>query len=283
MTPSARLAGALARSHAAEAARFLETAEQQEGADWLSELPAADAAGVIARAVPVAAARALGGMEPLAAAAVVESLEPRAAAALIRRLPQDVSAAIVAALPTRAANRIDQLTAYGPDQAGSHLDPRAPAVKPEATVEQALELVRRAAEGALNYVYVVREEQRLCGVLSMRELMLADPSVTVDSVMVPNPYSVQASDPIAAVVRHPGWRRAHAMPVLDEDGHFLGVIRHSRFRALESELGEARQAAAPQDTSAALAELFWLGSASLMRLGEAALFGRQSHERGDER
>jgi magnesium transporter len=277
------LAAAFAREPAGVAAHFCESAEHDALGTWLAGLLPADAAAVVARAVPVAAAAALAHMPVQAAGAIVAELEPRSAAALLRRLSAEEAAAIVAQLTPRAAENLGLLMSYRPDQAGSRIDPRAPAVSPDTTVEQALATVRSAADGALNYVYVLAAEHRLCGVTSMRELMLAEPGTTVRSVMVERPYSVAADDPLEAVVSHPGWRKAHAMPVVDDAGNFLGVIRYSQFRALEVELGRAHGAGQRSDTTATLAELFWLGSASMLRLGEAAVFGRLTRSVEDDR
>jgi magnesium transporter len=283
VNPAAQLAAALARDHSEDAARFFERAPAEELAAWLSELPAEHAAKVVACAVPVAAAQALAQMQPTEAAAVIAELEPRIAGALLRRLRAEQKEAVLARLSPRVANAIVVLTRYRADQAASRLDPRAPAVSPETTVEQVLQTVRTAADGALNYVYVVGERQRLCGVVSMRELMLASPSAAVREVMFENPLSVAAEDPLAVMLRHPGWRKAHALPVVDSAGCFLGVIRYSQFRALESELGRSSNAAQGSQAAAALAELFWLGSSAMARLGEAAVFGRLVRDPGERR
>jgi magnesium transporter len=197
---------------------------------------------------------------------------PRTAAALLRRLTGEQAAAILARLPETTAKRIESLSRYRVDQAASRLDPRAPTVTPDTTAAEALEAVRRAAEGALNYVYVIKDGQRLCGVVSMRELMLAEPDAPVRSVMTENPHRVTADEPLEAAIRHPGWRKANAMPVVDTGGNFLGVIRYSQLRAIESELGKTPAARTTQ-ASTALAELFWLGGAAVARLGETAVFG----------
>lgn len=275
MTPQEHLAAAFASEHAAEAARFLETEAPQEVGAWLAALPAEDAAFILERAVPTAAVAALGHMSAAAAANALARLDPVAAAALLRRLPDSARSGVLGELPPRVAERTTLLMHYGPDQAASRIDPRAPAVTPETTVEQALATVRAAADGALNYVYVV-ERQRLCGVVSMRELMLAKPETTVRNVMIDDPYSLAADDSLDAVVNHPGWRKAHAMPVVDQAGHFLGVIRYSQFRTLEAELGRTRSEAKAAGTSSALAELFWIGSTALAKIGETALFGAPS-------
>jgi Mg/Co/Ni transporter MgtE len=274
MTPAEKLAGAFSRTYPSEVARIVEAGDSSELAVWMAELPSENGAALLARVVPVAAAEALRCMPAKSAASLVAELSPNAAAAVLRRVAPDDRAVIVAELPAETAERLQVLMRYEPGQAASRVDARVPAVAPETTVSGVLEAVRRAAGAALNYVYVVDDEQRLVGVASMRELMLASTDTPVREVMTRNPYSIAAEDPFDSVVRHPGWRKAHAMPVVDGSGRFLGVIRYSQFRAIEAELGKTLAGGSVDGTSAALAELFWLGTSAMARLGEAALLGR---------
>ena len=283
MSPLDALAAAYAQEHPADVALCLASAPAAEAGAFLGELGAHSAARVLECASPTSAAAALAAMPPEAAAEALATLEPASAAALLRRVPDSELGAIRTALPQRVARQVDALMEYPVGTAGSRIDPRAPAVAPDTTVEATLQAVRAAAGGALNYVYVV-ERQQLRGVVSMRELMLARPDAPLHEVMRPNPHSMNADDPVEAILRHPGWRRAHAMPVVDAAGRFLGVIRHSQFRAIESELAEDEtQLTASVDSAGALAELLWLGASAFARLGEVALFGRATANRERER
>jgi hypothetical protein len=73
------------------------------------------------------------------------------------------------------------------------------------------------------------------------------------------------------------------MPVVDAAGRFLGVIRYSQLRAIEAELGSAPAPGRGAGTAAALAELFWLGSSAMARLGEAAVLGRLARDPQERR
>ena len=274
MSAAAQLAAAFAREHVQEAARLCERAPAAELGAFLAALPADTAAAIAASAAPLAAAEALAQMQAEAAADVVAALEPRVAAALLRRLDSAPAAAVIAKVPARSARQIELLLRYRPDQAASRMDPFVPAVAADTEVEQALQAVRAAAGEAFDYVYVVEGQQRLCGAVSVCALLAAPPSTPIRSAMVANPHSIAAEDSLEAVVVHPGWRVVHALPVIDALGRVLCVTRYAQLRALEAELGTASARAPRADTSAALAELFWLGSTAMARLGEAAIFGR---------
>lgn len=275
MTALGRLAFAFAEEHPMRVATLVETAPAEALGAFLEELTPQVAAKVVAAAVPLAAARALGAMAEKPALAVLGRLNPQTAAQLLRRVPDAGRQQLLGGLPDKARERIAGLLQYGPNQVGSRCDPLAPAVRKHADVTHVLELVRNAAEGALHYVYVLDDESRLLGVSSMRELMCAAPQEPVANIMIKNPQRLLAHDPLQSVLAHPGWRKVHALPVVDESDRFVGAFRYSQFRALEAESGKAQTSGSQKQASSALAELYWLGASAMLTLGETAVLGHQ--------
>lgn len=261
------------RAHPKAVARYLEAAAPSEAAELLREVGPAEAADLLENMVPLAAAQALSEARPEHAADMVESMEPLHIAPLLRRLNQAQADAILAELTDEKRPLVRRLMSYAQDQAASRMDPRAPAASLSMTAQQALDGVRRAADGALNYVYVIDDRQKLVGVVSMRELLGAAPTTLVDDIMAEEPLRVYADEPLKNVASHPGWRRAHALPVVDRSNLFLGVIRYSAFRALEAELGRAKSSVSTSATAGALAELFWVGTSAMGRLAETVVLG----------
>jgi Mg/Co/Ni transporter MgtE len=196
-------------------------------------------------------------------------------------LDEHARARFAAALPPSKAESVSRLLAFEPDQAGSRMDPRAPAVSEHATVGQAIEAVRREPGGALYYVYVVSENYALRGVLNMRELLSADPDSRVQAVMTENPERIRAETPIESVLRHPAWLKVHALPVVDERGSFLGAIRYSAFRKIEAEAGRAPSGPDAARATSALADLFLLGAAAVARTAGGALLGSTAQHSRD--
>jgi magnesium transporter len=265
------LADAYAKAHPVEIGRLLDRVQSHERADFLARIPAEYAASVLEVMMPLPAAETLAGLEAGAAAAIVARLDPRSGAALLGRLDAVASRGVLDALPGTERARLETLLAYDPHCAGSRIDPRVAAVPDSAAAAEVFEYLRQAPAGVLYYVYALDEAQRLCGVFTLRELMRAAPDARVAAIMTRNPQRVRAFDPFESVVRHPAWRRVHALPVVDGSERFLGVLRYSVFRRVEAELGQATSGPDPARTASALAELYALGAGGLAQWISGAL------------
>src|SRR3990172_4834075 len=74
------------------------------------------------------------------------------------------------------------------------------------------------------YVYVTDDEDRLVGVLSLRDLIVARPDTSVAEVMIPEPVTVGVladEDEVAEVVAH---YNLLAVPVVDASSHLVGLV-----------------------------------------------------------
>jgi magnesium transporter len=265
------LADAYAKAHPIEIGRLLDRAQGQERGDFLARIPAEHAAGVLEVMMPLPAAETLAGVPAATAASIVARLDPRSSAALLGRLDPAASRAVLDALPDAERARLETLLAYDPQCAGSRIDPRVAAVPDSVAAEQVFDYLRQAPLGVLYYVYVLDEAQRLSGVFTLRELMRAAPEARVAAFMTRHPERVRAVDPFESVVRHPAWRRVHALPVVDASERFLGVLRYSVFRRVEAELGQATSGPDPARTASALAELYGLSAGGLAQWISGAL------------
>jgi magnesium transporter len=244
------------------------------------------AASVLERHGPAAVTARLRRLEPAAAAEVLRRLSPQRATAVLAALPHDEAAALLAALPLEAAARLlrrldapdraARLEALEPrlarslrgllrfeaHSAGALMDPEVLALPLDLSAGEALARVREQPEQARYNLYVVDGEQRLVGALNLRELLLAKAEERLAELMVPDPLRLPASADRTRVVAHPGWRQVHALPVVDEENHYLGAVRYHTLRELEAEL--LRRESADGDTARALGELFATGAAGLL-------------------
>jgi magnesium transporter len=153
------------------------------------------------------------------------------------------------------------------------MDPEVLALPLDLTAGEALARVREQPEQARYNLYVVDGEQRLVGALNLRELLVADPSDRLADLMASEPLRLVATADRALVVSHPGWRRVHALPVVDEDDRYLGALRYHTLRELEEELLRGRHE--DRSTADALGDLFAAGAAGLLEaLAPPAVGGR---------
>lgn len=265
------LVEAYLRRHPLSSARTLERFQAAEVAAALAESPPDRVAAVLERMTPSLAAPTLAALaEP---APVLAHLRVDTAGILLRRLPADEQSRLLGLLSQGARDRLVRVLDHPEGSAGALADPTVVVLPEDATIETALSSVRRTAEQVMYYLYVVDRSGRLAGVLTLRELMLAEPTTTVGSAMRRSPARLQASADRAAVVAHPGWREFHALPVVDGAGRFVGALRYETLRLLDR---EAEPGPGGDLVSAALSlgELYWVGLTGVLEgLAHAAARG----------
>jgi magnesium transporter len=122
---------------------------------------------------------------------------------------------------------VTALLAYAEDEAGGLMNPRFARVRPEMTADEAIRYVRRQAQERLEtiyYVYVLDANQRLQGVVSFRELLLAPGDKAVRDVMHTDVITVPEEMDQEAVARVIAQHDILAVPVVDDEGRVKGIV-----------------------------------------------------------
>jgi magnesium transporter len=212
--PAAEFAEVLLRLDPRDVARLQPRLSRQRLADGIAELDPSEAARLIARFSRAIAADILEDMEPDDATDVVEELEPTEADE------------ILAAMEPDQAVEIKELLIYPHDTAGGRMTPEFVSVPPDVTVATALRLLRSQAPGAetIYYVYVTDALHRLVGVVSLRDLVIAEPLTKIATIMRQPVLRVPASTDQETAARLLTDNDLLALPVVDDGGRLLGVI-----------------------------------------------------------
>jgi magnesium transporter len=258
------LAEAFVEAHPAEAALVLERLPPVDAAAALGRGSPAAAAGVVRRMAPGHAAEALARLGTDRACDVVAALPLAPAARLLRSISPAVRSDLLAALAPGLAAALNTRLAYPEDSAASLADPHVLALPDDLTAGEALARVRRAPQHVLYYLYVVDRDQRLVGVVTLRELMLATVKAPLASVMQRAVVRIPALTRRAAIAEHPAGRTFHALPVVDDDGVFLGALRAETLRMLDTRTGGTTEAGDPLSVVLTLGELWWVGLTGLL-------------------
>jgi magnesium transporter len=144
------------------------------------------------------------------------------------------------------------------------VDPLILALPDDISVGEALQRVRAAPNNAIYYLYTIDRRRRLTGVVSLRDLMLADPADSLRSVVRTDVAQIPAAADRATIVAHPGWGEFHALPVVGHDGTYLGAIRYETLRRLEMEVQARTERLTPVSVAVSLSELYWVGLSGLL-------------------
>ncbi|MBI1977409.1 MAG: magnesium transporter [Candidatus Omnitrophica bacterium] len=124
-------------------------------------------------------------------------------------------------------DQIRKLITYPTDTAGRIMTPIVYAFHERMNVGEAIQKLRSLAQkrAPINYIYVTDAENRLTGVLNMRELIFATENQPLSSVMIPDVFRVEATMDREEVIRQLSNRPFISVPVVDKNGHLLGTIR----------------------------------------------------------
>lgn len=249
--------------HPEEAARVLEQLSFADAAALLAELNAEQGARVVARLSAALAVDCLRSLPDRMAAAVLDELPVDVGARILMRAGGETRESWLAALTPERAAFLRRKLRYPPGTAGALVDPLVLALPEDLSVAEAQKQLRRSAERAYYYLYVVDRDQRLVGALDIRELMLAEPKDTLGAVMHRDIQRVPAHADLAGVMAHPAWRDLEALPVVDAGGVFFGIIRHRMLRQIAGPAGD-QEGQPVVRTLVNLGELYWSGMSAFL-------------------
>lgn len=172
--------------------------------------------------------------------AVVESLAPDAGrladflnelspddrTAFLAELPDDQAQRWLAALDPKERRNALRLLGYPEDSVGRLATTDYIALRPDWNVEQALRQIRRFGRDSetINVIYIVDEDWRLLDDIRIRELILADPQASIQSLMDYRFVALIDRDDQESAVAAFGEHDRTVLPVIDAAGVLVGIV-----------------------------------------------------------
>ena len=100
------------------------------------------------------------------------------------------------------------------------------AFEPDKTVEQATKTYRRVARGkdVIMYLYIVDDDDRLMGVINIKELLQANDEVHLKDIMINNVVSLNPESTLKEASEMFAKYGFRALPILDDNRRILGVV-----------------------------------------------------------
>ncbi len=156
---------------------------------------------------------------------VVKRLPPDDAVDLIQDLPEERSLRILNGLNIGAARELRELLVYSPETAGGIMTTKFFALREADTAGHAVAALRGSRqESGLYYLYVLDEEGRLRGILSLHQLLLAEEDTRVSELMNERVTTIHPRASQEEAARLIARYNLLALPVVDDAGYMLGVI-----------------------------------------------------------
>ncbi len=145
---------------------------------------------------------------------------------MLRELPNKEVDKLISKLPKSYYEELKSLLRLADDTAGGLMTTDYVYLFPDATINEAIEDVRKFGQEAetIYYLYVVDNSKKLIGVLSLRELLSAPRHCTVGEIMHKNVISVDVSCDQEEAAKVIYKYSLLAVPVVDKNHRMLGII-----------------------------------------------------------
>ncbi len=164
-------------------------------------------------------------MDLATAGALLDAMEPDEQADIVSKLPEELRQSLLQRLTPANQQEALQILQYPENTAGRIMTTEYISVSPNSTVREALEAIKKGLPTRESYHHVyVLEGNYLKGVLSIRDLLLADENVSVAEVMNPQVITVLPEADQEQAARLLSRYDLLSVPVATEDGRMLGVV-----------------------------------------------------------
>jgi len=165
-------------------------------------------------------------MNPNYAADMLSNMYADDAVDVLNELDKDQVASYLTIMDEDAAQEIKDLLHYEEYTAGSIMTTEFIAISANQTVRSAMFILKNEAPQAetIYYLFVIDEEKRLAGVISLRDLIVADDDTMISEIMNERVVSVSVGEDQEEVARMMRDYNFLALPVVDFQNHLLGII-----------------------------------------------------------
>ncbi len=230
--------------HPADVADILEQLDPKQRASVFEHLDEAQASEAVSEMMDDVQAEFLDDLDDATAAQLIGNMDPDDAADIVRDLPYEKAETLLRLMGVEDAAEIRRLLGYKDGTAGGMMTTQYVSVPKNATVRETIEVLRGLDEDhpTVHYVYATDEQDRLAGVLSMRTLVLSSDDTHIGTIMYNDVISVtpdvEEDDVVADIFKYD----IPAMPVVDEQGHILGIVTtEDAWDAIEEDVASEKQ------------------------------------------
>lgn len=159
---------------------------------------------------------------------LLEEMSPDDRVDLLSRMPGERVEELLRLIAQAERNDIRRLLSYDENTAGSIMTTEYASLPADITVREALGRLRQQAPDSetIYYIYILNENRRLQGLISLRELILARDETRLTEIMEPDVIRMNVSENRANVAQELARYNFIAMPIVDDDERLVGIVTH---------------------------------------------------------
>ena len=189
-------------------------------------LPKEAAAEVFVELEPDSQEMLINGFSNTELSEVLDELYLDDAVDIVEEMPANVVIRILDKATPEMRKSINEILKYPEDSAGSIMNMEFLSLKKDMTVADAFKRIRRIGGEleTINILYVTDPTRHLLGVLSVRDLLLADEDDLIEDIMDPDVVWAKTTDDKEDVAQALSKYDFLAMPVVDQENRLVGIV-----------------------------------------------------------
>lgn len=211
---------------AGDLAELMEPLSAEKEAVIFRLLPREQAAGVFSYLSEERQEELLKAMAREEVAGILNAMSPDDRTSLLEELPANVIQQLLNLLSVKERAVASQLLGYEEDSVGRLMTPDFVRVRPQWTISQALEHIRRYGKDSetMSMIYVIDDNDKLVDDLRIRQVLLAAPTDKVADLMDSRYVYLKATDNREAAVEAFKDSDLNALPVTDKEDTLIGIV-----------------------------------------------------------
>ena len=218
----------LSRLHPVEIAQLAESLSPIHRTEVVESLDDEIAADTLEEMSTEAQAQILEGLNEERAADILEEMSPDDAADVLVQMDDQKSEQLFSLMEDHEKADVAELMHIEHDTAGGLMTTEFVVFPRDMTVGETIRSLREMAEtpNMIYYLYVVEEKDswKICGLISLRSLILADPTKKLEEVMRSEFRFAHPSEAAENVAQTISEYNLLALPVIDDDGDIAGIV-----------------------------------------------------------
>jgi magnesium transporter len=214
------------RIHPSDLAAIIEDLNASDQASLVSSLDEETAADAFEQLEHDTQLSILDDLSPDRAADIIEHMAPDDAADVLAEVEPDKQEQILQLMQPDEADDVRELLTHDEQTAGGLMTTEFLSTPPGLTVGETFDRIRSAAAEAelIYYVYILDAEERLVGVVALKDLITAPLDTPVSSISIDDIVHVPLTasrDEVATTIARYDFL---AVPVVDDTGRMLGIV-----------------------------------------------------------
>ncbi len=157
---------------------------------------------------------------------IIGSMPSDDAVDILEILPEEVAETIREHMAKKDREEVEDLLQYHPESAGGLMSPDFMCLDEELTAAEAIAHIQKKSEEMemVFYLYIIYGDDKLAGVVSLRELLTHPPHRQLKNIMNPNVISVTTDTDQGEVAHVVSQYNILAVPVVDSNYKLVGIV-----------------------------------------------------------